>query len=118
VHRNRQSDRPDHAFVNDLATSPCGSPVAEAADMTNTTFATITDLDLSHVTGGADDGGGGAVCTTANPSGAAPPQPKQFFENSHAGPSTNDSVMNSTNTLMSRGMSMLNDGRPSMPAQW
>ena len=90
--------------------------------MTNTTFTTITDLDLSHVTGGADDGGGGdgggAVCTTSNPSGAAPQQPKQFFENSHAGPSTNDSVMNGTNTLMSRGMSMLNDGRPSMPAQW
>ncbi|HEV7558788.1 MAG TPA: hypothetical protein VGO00_25125, partial [Kofleriaceae bacterium] len=66
-----------------------------------------------------DDGGGdggGAVCTTGNPSGAA--QPKQFFENSHAGPSTNDRVMNSTNTLTSRGMSMLNDGRPSMPAQW
>jgi len=88
-----------------------------------TTFATITDLELSHVTGGADDGGGGgdgggAVCTTGNPSGAAPAQPKQFFENSHAGPSTNDRVMNATNTLTSRGMSMLNDGRPSMPAQW
>jgi len=85
--------------------------------MTNTTFATITDLDLSLVTGGADDGGG-AVCTTGNPSGAAPAKPQQSFENSHAGPSTNDRVMNATNTLTSRGMSMLNDGRPSMPAQW
>jgi hypothetical protein len=44
-----------------------------------------------------------------------PQRPQQYFENNHSGPSTNDRIMNGTNTLMSRGMSMLNDGRPSMP---
>ena len=75
---------------------------------------TLSLADLVHVTGGADPKA--AVCTPANPTGAK--QPTQFLERDHSGPSTNDRVMNGTNTLMSRGMSMLNDGRPSMPAQW
>ena len=78
----------------------------------------LTSEQLALVTGGADDGGAAAVCTPANPSGAAPQRPQQYFENNHSGPSANDRIMNGTNTLMSRGMSMLNDGRPSMPAQW
>jgi hypothetical protein len=69
--------------------------------------------ELALVTGGASNQ---AACTPANPTGQR--QPTQFWENNHSGPSTNDRVMNSTNTLMSRGMSMLNDGRPSMPSQW
>jgi hypothetical protein len=76
---------------------------------------TLSLVDLVHVTGGAETSGA-AVCTPANPSGAK--QPTQFLERDRSGPSTNDRVMNGTNTLMSRGMSMLNDGRPSMPAQW
>ncbi len=80
----------------------------------------MTNLSLEQlalVTGGVDDGAG-AVCTPDNPTGAPAAKPQQYFENNHSGPSTNDRVMNGTNTLMSRGMSMLNDGRPSMPAQW
>jgi hypothetical protein len=73
----------------------------------------ISNLDLALVIGGAGDSA--ALCTPDNPQGK-PPQ--QYMETSHAGPSTNDRVMNATNTLTSRGMSMLNDGRPSMPAQW
>jgi hypothetical protein len=80
--------------------------VAEAAIMTN-----ISNVDLALVIGGA----GEALCTPDNPQGKAP---QQYMETSHAGPSTNDRVMNATNTLTSRGMSMLNDGRPSMPDQW
>ena len=82
--------------------------VAEAPAMTN-----LSNLDLARVIGGA--GTGDALCTPDNPQGKAP---QQFMETSHAGPSTNDRVMNATNTLTSRGMSMLNDGRPSMPDQW
>ena len=80
--------------------------VAEAEVMTN-----ISNFDLAFVIGGAD----AAQCTPDNPQGQAP---QQYMETSHAGPSTNDRVMNATNTLTSRGMSMLNDGRPSMPNQW
>ena len=82
-------------------------------------FARMTTLpltDLALVTGGAP-ATNPKVCTTANPSGK-PPQSSAVWENNHSGPSTNDRVMNGTNTLMSRGMSMFNDGRPSMPAQW
>ena len=75
------------------------------------TIIPLTDLAL--VTGGAPDA---QKCTFANPSGK--PQSTQVWENNHSGPSTNDRIMNGTNTLMSRGMSMLNDGRPSMPSQW
>jgi hypothetical protein len=76
----------------------------------------ISMSELTHVTGGANKNP--AVCTTNNPSGRAPAAPQQSFENNHSGPSANDRVMNATNTMMSRGMSMFNDGRASMPAQW
>lgn len=88
--------------------------VAEAPVMTN-----LSNLDLARVIGGA--GTGDALCTPDNPQGQAPQAPKppqQFMESSHAGPSANDRVMNSTNTMTSRGMSMFNDNRPSMPDQW
>ena len=79
---------------------------------------TLNLAELALVTGGAD---GPTTtpppnCTPDNPTGQR--QPTQFLENNHSGPSMNDRIMNGTNTLMSRGMSMLNDGRPSMPAQW
>jgi hypothetical protein len=78
----------------------------------------LTDTELARVTGGAGTTNP-LVCTPANPSGVPKqPAPTQFLENSHAGPSMNDRIMNATNTLTSRGMSMLNDGRPSMPDQW
>jgi len=73
---------------------------------------TLDVSDLARICGGAD--APAKVCTPGNPTGAS--QPTQFIERDHSGPSNN--VMDKTNTLMSRGMSMLNDGRPSMPAQW
>ena len=73
----------------------------------------LSNDDLALVIGGAN--ANPALCTPDNPQGK-PPQ--QYMETSHAGPSTNDRIMNATNTLTSRGMSMLNDGRPSMPDQW
>ncbi len=75
----------------------------------------ISLTELTHVTGGANKT---PVCTTNNPSGRAPAAPQQSFERNHSGPSANERVMNGTNTMMSRGMSMFNDGRASMPAQW
>lgn len=72
----------------------------------------ISNGDLLSVIGGA---GAGAVCTPGNPQGK-PAQ--QSLETSHAGPSMNDSIKDATNTMTSRGMSMLNDGRPSMPSEW
>lgn len=74
----------------------------------------ISNDDLLSVTGGAGaNPDAGAVCTK-------PPEPKpqQSFENSHAGPSTNDRIKDATNTMTSRGSSMLGDGRPSMPSEW
>jgi len=78
----------------------------------NGRMTTLSSCDLSLVTGGADP----RTCTVDNPSGQF--RPTQFIERSHAGPSTSERVRNGTNTLMSRGMSMLNDGRPTMPKQW
>jgi hypothetical protein len=75
----------------------------------------ISNDDLLSVSGGAGLGG---LCTTGNPLGQAPKAPQQSFENSHSGPSANDRIMSSTNTLTSRGSSMLGDGRPSMPSDW
>ena len=72
----------------------------------------ISNDDLLSVIGGA---GSAAVCTPGNPQGK-PAQ--QFLETSHAGPSKSDSIKDATNTMTSRGMSMLNDGRPSMPSEW
>jgi hypothetical protein len=51
-----------------------------------------------------------------NPLGQAAKAPQQFMETSNAGPSANQRVLDSTNTLTTRGMGMLNDGRPSMPS--
>jgi hypothetical protein len=84
-----------------------GSRVAKMRSMQ-----TLSNDDLCAVLGGA---GAPLTCTADNPTGK-PPQ--QYMETSHAGPSTNQRVMDATNTLTSRGMSMLNDGRPSMPDQW
>jgi hypothetical protein len=98
-------------LLNHLARSPDGSPVAETLQsMTNITLA-----DLAHVTGGANKKAAPG-CTFSNPSGAR--QSTQSFENNHSGPSANERVMKATNTLTSRGMSMLNDARPTMPDQW
>jgi hypothetical protein len=73
----------------------------------------ISNADLANVLGGA---GSPLNCTMDNPLGQAAKAPQQFMETSNAGPSANQRVLDSTNTLTTRGMGMLNDGRPSMPS--
>jgi len=73
----------------------------------------ISNADLANVLGGA---GSPLNCTTDNPLGQAPKAPQQFMESSHAGPSASQRVIQGTDTNMTRGMGMLNDGRPSMPS--
>jgi hypothetical protein len=68
--------------------------------------------DLALVVGGA---GTPQLCTPSNPQGKAP---QQYMETSHAGPSMNQRVMDATNTGLSRAMSMVNDGRPTLPKEW
>lgn len=72
----------------------------------------LSNIDLAKVLGGA---GSPLACTTDNPQGKAP---QQYMEPSHAGPSTNERVMDATKTGLSRAMSMVNDGRPTMPKEW
>ena len=72
----------------------------------------LSNADLANVHGGADSS---RMCTPDNPQGK-PPQ--QYAETSHAGPSMNERVKEATNTGLSRAMSMVNEGRPTLPKEW
>ncbi|MEO8549816.1 MAG: hypothetical protein ABI678_07575 [Kofleriaceae bacterium] len=69
----------------------------------------ISKADLANVLGGA---GSPLNCTVDNPQGKAP---QQFMES--ARPSSGASEGGIAPTLTTRGMGMLNDGRPSMPSE-